>query len=137
MHPKELRYSPEHVWLRDEGGGRFRLGLTYRYQEQVKSVVYLELPRVGNEIKRGEAFGAIESSKVSTDLVSPIDGTVLEVNALVAEKPGLVNKDPYGQGWLILTQAPIANAEQTLMSAEEYLAAVSGGEAPWQQARPR
>ena len=126
MHPKELRYSPEHIWLKDEGEGRFRLGLTYRYQEQVKSVVYLELPGTRYELRRGEPFGAIESSKVSTDLISPIDGVVITANTSVAEKPGLVNKDPYGEGWLVLVQSSDTKTGQTFMSADEYLAAVSG-----------
>lgn len=126
MHPKELRYSAEHVWLKNEGNGQFRLGLTYRYQEQIKSVSYLELPPPGSCLNRTEPFGAIESSKVSTDLISPIDGTVIEANAAVIEKPGLINKDPYGAGWLILVQAT-AGSGADLMSSEEYLSALLDG----------
>ncbi len=126
MHPKELKYSPEHLWVKDEGEGRFRLGVTYRYQEQIKSVVYLELPRPGAELKQGEPFGAIESSKVSTDLTSPLSGTVLEVNDAAVDKPGLVNKEPYGQGWLVLLQSSCADELKTLLSADEYLEATAG-----------
>ena len=125
MHPKELKYSLEHIWLKDEGGGQFRLGITYRYQEQLKSVVYLELPNAGSEIRCGEPFGTIESSKASTDLTSPVSGTVIASNASVVGKPGLINKDPYGEGWLVLIQAQDANAGRALLSASEYLAATS------------
>ena len=123
MHPRDLKYTPEHLWLRDEGQGRFRAGITYRYQEEIKSVVYLDLPRVGLELRRGEPFGALESSKVSTDLTSPISGKVVEVNSAVVEKPGLVNKDPYGAGWLIVIRAGAPDEIKMLLSAEQYLAA--------------
>jgi len=125
MHPKELRYSPEHIWLRDEGSGQFRLGITYRYQEQLKALVYLELPPAGRELKCGEPFGAIESSKASVDLISPIDGTVVVANAAAIQKPGLVNADPYGEGWLVLVRSPEAGGGKSLMSADAYLAAIS------------
>jgi glycine cleavage system H protein len=112
--------------LKDEGSGRFRLGLTYRYQEQIKSLVYLELPRVGDKLKRGEPFGALESSKVSTDLTSPLDSTVVAVNAAVIVKPELVNRDPYGEGWLVLVETTELGTLPTLLSADEYLSTVNG-----------
>ncbi len=134
MHPRDLKYSPEHIWIKDEGNGRLRLGLTYRYQEQIKSVVFLELPRVGAELRRGEPFGAIESSKVSADITAPVSGTVAEVNSAVIEKPGLVNKDPYGEGWLMVIQPSAPGELRSLLSAAEYLAATSNesGEKPCQ-----
>ena len=125
MHPKEFRYSPEHIWLKDEGNGQFRIGITYHYQGQLKSVVYLDLPGVGSALRCGEPFGAIESSKINTDLISPISGTVTAVNDAVTAKPGLINKDPYGAGWLMLAHSPGTNAGTSLLSADEYLAAVS------------
>jgi len=125
MHPQELKYSPEHLWLKNEGNGQFRLGVTDRYQLQIKSVVYLELPQAGRTLQCGEPFGAIESSKVSTDLVSPVDGTVVAMNAAVIANPSLINKDPYGEGWLVLVQLPGAEISQSLLSADEYLASVS------------
>ena len=126
MHPKELRYSLEHVWIKDEGDNQFRLGLTYRYQEQIKSVVYLELPSTGSILKHDEPFGAIESSKISTDIISPINGTVIAANSAVLEKPGLINKDPYGAGWLLLIQASDMKEVTSLLTASEYLAAATG-----------
>lgn len=125
MDPKELMYSHEHIWLKDEGSRQFRMGLTYRYQEQIKSLVYLELPQVGCEVVCGEPFGAVESSKVSTDLVSPVDGAVTAVNDAVVAKPGLVNRDPYGEGWLVVVQIPEGKEAPYLLSSDQYLAAVT------------
>jgi glycine cleavage system H protein len=125
MHPKELSYSPDHLWLKSEGDGRYRLGITCHYQDKIKSVVFLDLPQAGARLTRGEPFGAIESSKISTDLISPFTGKVLEVNTLVMEKPGLVNKDPYGQGWLVDARPDSPGDMPPLLSAEEYLAAAA------------
>jgi len=133
MHPDGLKYSPQHIWLKDEGNGNLRLGITYYYQEQLKSVVFLELPGVGAELKRGEPFATIESSKVSTDLTSPVSGTVIDANLSVTEKPGLINKDPYGQGWLLVVRPSQPDELKSLLSAAKYLAIASGeaGEGPW------
>ena len=125
MHPKELQYSPDHLWLKTEGDGQYRLGITYHYQEKIKSVVFLELPQPGARLKRGEPFGAIESSKISTDLISPLTGFVTEVNPVVTDKPGLVNKDPYGEGWLISIKPDALQEKPRFLSAGEYLSAVS------------
>ena len=133
MHPDGLKYSPQHIWLKDEGNGNLRLGITYYYQEQLKSVVFLELPGVGAELKLGEPFATIESSKVSTDLTSPVSGTVIDANLSVTEKPGLINKDPYGQGWLLVVRPSQPDELKSLLSAAKYLAIASGeaGEGPW------
>ncbi len=127
MHPENLKYSSDHIWLKEEGEGRYRLGLTYYYQEKIKSVVFLDLPRAGAKLTRGEPFGAIESSKISTDLISPVTGTVIEANPAVLDKPGLVNKDPYGQGWLITIQPDATGELKSLLSSSQYLASASSG----------
>ena len=134
MHPDGLKYSPQHIWLKDESNGKLRMGLTYYYQEQLKSVVFLELPGIGAELKRGEPFATIESSKVSTDLTSPVSGTVIDANPSVTEKPGLINKDPYGQGWLLVVRPSQPDELKSLLSAAKYLAIATGeaGERPCQ-----
>ena len=125
MHPADLNYSPQHIWLKNEGEGEYRLGITYRYQQQIKNVVFLELPSVGARLSNGEAFGAIESSKISTDLISPITGIVTTVNTAITEKPGMVNKDPYGEGWLITVKSTDTKVLQSLWSSSQYLAATA------------
>ena len=125
MHPENLKYSPDHLWLKEEACGQVRLGLTYHYQDKIKSVVFLDLPRVGTRVAHGEPFGVIESSKISTDLISPVTGIVTEANTAVLDKPGLVNKDPYGQGWLIVVRLDDPAALQSLLSSAQYLAAAA------------
>ena len=123
MHPKNLFYSQEHIWVKDEGDGLYRLGLTQHYLTEIKNVVFLELPPVGAELKKGESFGALESSKISTDLTSPLSGAVVATNQAVLDKPGLVNRDPYGEGWLITLQPADPTEIQFLLTADKYLAA--------------
>jgi len=121
MHPSDLLYSPEHIWCKKEPDGNVRLGMTYHYQEQLKNIVYLDLPKVGTLIKRGETLGSFESSKTAADLVSPLSGTVLETNSLILEKPGLINKDPYEQGWMVLLKPDRPEELDGLLSSKEYV----------------
>jgi glycine cleavage system H protein len=121
MHPKELLYSSEHIWCKKEPDGGVRLGMTYYYQEQLKNIVYVELPKMGTIVKRGQPFASFESSKTAADLASPLGGTVLETNAVLMEKPGLINKDPYGQGWIVLLKPAHPEELDCLLSAKEYI----------------
>lgn len=122
MHPSELKYSPDHIWLRTEDGGRLRLGITYYLQNRLKKVVFIELPCIGAELSRAEPFGTFESAKTTGDLISPVSGRVVEVNSALSDKPGLINKDPYGQGWLLLVEPSQPEELASLLTAKEYLA---------------
>ena len=125
MHPKDLKYSPCHLWLKSENDGLYRMGITHYYQEKIKSIVFLDLPGAGTSLTLGEPFGAMESSKISSDIISPLTGSVVSVNASVVQKPGLVNKDPYGEGWLMVVRPSKPGELSLLLSADEYLAAAS------------
>jgi len=127
MYPSELKYNPEHTWLRLEGEKRGRVGITYYAQEQLKEVVFVELPEVGSNVVHMEPFGVIESAKATNDLYSPVSGVVVEVNHSLADEPSLVNKDPYGKGWMIVVELSNPAELDHLLSAEEYQALVSGG----------
>ena len=124
MHPDHLRYGREHDWLKIEGENKGRVGITYHFQEQLKNIVFVELPKIGTEVTRIEPFGVIESSKATSDLYSPASGRVIEVNNSLASEPGLVNREPYGLGWMI--QLELANPEEmsSLLSAKEYMALI-------------
>jgi glycine cleavage system H protein len=124
MHPKELRYSREHFWVKEEVNGELRLGLTDFYQGELHTIVYIELPQPGQELALGQPCGSLESSKTACDLVSPLSGRVTEVNPRVAEKPGLINHDPYGEGWLLVIKPNQPEEMKTLMPAESYLKSV-------------
>jgi len=125
---EELKYNPEHSWLRLEGNDRGRVGITHYAQEQLKEVVFVELPEVGTEVSHMEPFGVIESVKATNDLYSPVSGEVVEVNHSLEDEPGLVNRDPYGEGWMVVVKLTNPAEVDLLISAAEYQALV-GGEA--------
>lgn len=126
MYPGDLKYNAEHTWLRMEGDKRGRVGITYYAQEQLKEVVFVELPEVGTDVVHMEPFGVIESAKATNDLYSPVTGAIVEVNSDLEAEPSLVNQDPYGKGWMITVELGSPAELDSLMSAEEYQALVSG-----------
>ena len=126
MYPSELKYNAEHTWLKLEGDKRGRVGITYYAQEQLKEVVFVELPEVGNGVVHMEPFGVIESAKATNDLYSPVSGVVVEVNHSLESEPSLVNHDPYGKGWMIVVELSNLAELDLLISAEQYQALVSG-----------
>ncbi len=124
MYPGYLKYSKEHAWLKLEGDNRGRVGITHYYQEQLKNIVFVELPEVGTMVTQNEASGVIESSKATSDLYSPVSGTVVEVNSPLETKPGLINQDPYGQGWMFVVEFSNPDELSSLLSVDDYLALI-------------
>ncbi len=125
MYPSELKYNIEHTWLRLEGDKRGRVGITHYAQEQLREVVFVEIPEKGTEVVRMEPFGVIESTKATNDLYSPVSGIVMETNHSLESEPGLVNADPYGKGWMLVIELSNPAELDLLMSAEDYQAAIS------------
>jgi glycine cleavage system H protein len=117
--PDDLRYTKEHEWCRAEGKIA-TVGITDHAQERLGDVVYIELPKEGDEVKKDEAFGVIESVKAVADLFSPVDGKVIEVNDPLLDSPGIINDDPYEEGWLIKVQMSDPSDLEDLMDSEEY-----------------
>ena len=128
--PDELRYTREHEWALDEGDGRVRVGITDYAQDALGDVVYVDIPETGTEVRAGDAFGEVESTKSVSDLYSPVNGTVVERNPLLEDKPELVNEDPYGEGWLLVVEIESREELDDLMDAASYQSFVeeSGGE---------
>jgi glycine cleavage system H protein len=124
MYPTELKYNHEHTWLKREGDGLARVGITQFAQEQLKTVVFVELPEVGTEVSFLEPFGVIESVKATNDLYSPATGEVVEVNHELESEPGLVNTDPYGKGWMIVIKVADPAELDKLVTAEAYQAII-------------
>lgn len=122
MYPEELKYNIEHTWLKLEGPTRGRVGITHFAQEQLKEVVFIELPEVGTETVQLEPFGVIESVKATNDLYSPVSGVIVEVNEALKDDPGVVNKDPYGAGWMVVIEFKDPDELDRLLSAEAYQA---------------
>ena len=96
----ERRYTKSHEWIAIEGNVA-TVGITDFAQAQLGDVVFLELPKIGNEVGAGAAFGVIESVKAASDLFSPATGKIVEVNERLSRNPELVNSDPYGEGWIM------------------------------------
>lgn len=121
MRPEEktLKVSEHHVWVgvHDEHGF---IGLTNFGQAELGQVLSVDLPEVGDEVERGEAFGEIESVRTVYELVAPISGTVLSVNSELENHPSLINEDPYSEGWLIEVKVEDFSEVESLMDMDEY-----------------
>ena len=126
MYPQELKYNEEHTWLKLEGDEQGRVGITQYAQEQLKQVVFVELPEVGSQVGHMEPFGVIESVKATNDLYSPVSGEIVEVNHALGDEPELVNDDPYGKGWMIVVKMSDPAEIELLISADEYQALIGG-----------
>jgi glycine cleavage system H protein len=126
MYPEELKYNEEHTWLKLEGEGLGRVGITTYAQEQLKEVVFVELPDIGTKVSHMEPFGVIESVKATNDLYSPVSGEVVEVNEALQDEPGRVNEDPYGEGWMVVIRMTAPADVDALVSADEYRAQLGG-----------
>jgi glycine cleavage system H protein len=119
--PDELQYTAEHEWAAIEGSTA-TVGITDHAQNALGDVVYVSIPGPGTKVTAGEPCGEVESTKSVSDLYSPVDGEVTEVNPEIEENPGLINSDPYGTGWLFKVALPAADGELPpgLLSAAEY-----------------
>ena len=114
--PQNLKYTNEHEWIRVEGDIAY-VGITDYAQEQLGDIVFVDIPTVGETLEAGETFGTIEVVKTISDLFLPVAGEVLEQNEALEENPELVNKDPYGEGWLIKVK-PTAGCRSIQSSGE-------------------
>lgn len=123
--PQNLRYTNEHEWIRVEGDIAY-VGITDYAQDQLGDIVFVDIPTVGESLEAGESFGTIEVVKTISDLFLPVEGEVLEQNEALEENPELVNKDPYGEGWLIKMKPTDIKAVEDLLDAEAYKAVVNG-----------
>ncbi|HEX6330097.1 MAG TPA: glycine cleavage system protein GcvH [Actinomycetota bacterium] len=122
--PEELRYTKEHEWVRREGDGRVRVGITDYAQDALGDVVYVDVPDVGTAVAVNEPFSEVESTKSVSDVYAPVTGTVVERNPLLDDRPELVNEQPYGDGWIAVIDAPDPSELDTLMDAAAYRAMV-------------
>jgi glycine cleavage system H protein len=118
-YPADLRYTKEHEWARIDGS-RARVGITHFAQDQLGDVVFVELPKVGARVRQLETFGVVESVKAVSDLFAPLSGEVVEVNQGLVAHPEQVNRDPYGEGWLIVIALADTTELGNLLSAADY-----------------
>lgn len=123
--PDELRYSSDHEWVKAEGG-TVRIGITDYAQDALGDVVFVELPEVGATVAAGDAMGEVESTKSVSDVYAPVAGTVVEVNAELADAPERLNDDPYGEGWICVVEPADPTALDGLLDAAGYRALIEG-----------
>ena len=122
--PNDVKYTKEHEWIRLEGDVAY-VGITDYAQEKLGDIVFVDIQTVGETLAADEVFGTIEVVKTISDLFLPVAGEVLEQNETLEEQPELVNKDPYGEGWLIKIK-PAADADfDSLLDAEAYKALIN------------
>jgi glycine cleavage system H protein len=123
--PDDLRYSKDHEWARREGD-RVRIGVTDYAQDALGDVVFVQVPEVGATVALGESFSEVESTKSVSDIYAPITGTIVEVNAELADAPQRLNEDPYGEGWLCVLTLDDPSQLDQLMDADAYRALIEG-----------
>ena len=122
--PANLRYTKDHEWVSLDGNVA-TIGITDFAQRELGDIVYVEVETIGKSLKAGDVFGTVEAVKTVSDLFLPVDGTVTELNAALANSPESVNNDPYGKGWMIkMTVSNVADAD-ALMNAVAYEAVVA------------
>lgn len=117
--PANLKYSNDHEWVRVEGNEAF-VGITDFAQCQLGDIVFVDVPTVGESLGQNEVFGSIEAVKTVSDAFLPVSGEILEFNEALENDPALVNKDPYGEGWIIKVNMANPAEVDTLLSADDY-----------------
>ncbi len=119
IYPDDLKYTKEHEWLAVNGSVG-TVGITHYAQSELGDIVYVELPAAGSPVVAGEEFGTVESVKAVSEIFAPVSGEVLQVNATLATSPETINKDPYGEGWLLKIKLADTKDLDSLMTPAEY-----------------
>jgi glycine cleavage system H protein len=119
MSPDDRLYTKEHEWLKLDGDAG-TVGITDHAQQELGDVVYVEVPKVGDKFTAGQTFGSVESVKAVSELFTPASGEVVEINESLGAAPETINKDPYGQGWMIRIRLGNKSETANLMSAKQY-----------------
>ena len=118
--PADLLYTKEHEYLRRNADGTVTVGITDYAQGELGDVVYVDLPKLGTKFTRMDVFGTIEAVKAVSELFSPVSGEVVEINEALEKDPALINKDPYGEGWMIKLRLKSPKELNELLSSTDY-----------------
>jgi glycine cleavage system H protein len=121
--PDELRYTESHEWIKREGDN-IRVGITDHAQAELTDVVYVELPKIDRQVNAREAIAVVESVKAASDIYAPIKGTIVEVNKALESDPGLINREPFGQGWIFVLKIDNLDDLNQLKDAAAYKAQI-------------
>jgi glycine cleavage system H protein len=124
-YPQDLLYHPEHDWARVEDDTA-TLGITWYAQDALGEVVFFEAPAIGTTLVKDEPYAEVESVKAVSDVLAPLSGEIVEVNDDLADDPGAINEDPYGEGWLVKIRLADAGERDSLLDADAYSATLGG-----------
>jgi glycine cleavage system H protein len=119
MNPTDIKYHKEHTWARIEGE-KATVGITDYAQESLGDIVYIDLPEPGKKVVAGEEITEIESTKATSSVISPVNGTIKEINSALEDEPEVINSDPYGKGWIAVVDLDDYSGADGLMDAEPY-----------------
>ena len=123
--PDELLYTESHEWIKREGD-KIRVGITDHAQSELTDVVFVELPKMDRQANAKEAIAVVESVKAASDIYAPVKGTIVEVNKALESDPGLINREPFGQGWLFVLKIDNADELKNLKGAAAYRKQIGG-----------
>ena len=125
-YPADLLYHSEHDWARIDADDptQATLGITWFAQDALGEVVFFELPAVGSAVRKDEPYAEVESVKAVSDVIAPLSGEIIEVNAAVEQDPHVINADPYGEGWLVKVRLSDPGEREALMDAGAYVASL-------------
>jgi len=127
MIPADRRYTKSHEWLRTLPDGSIEIGITDHAQQSLGDLVFVEVPETGRELSAGDACAVVESVKTASDVYSPLGGKVVASNERLATQPELVNRDPYGEGWILRLRPAGSGAAAALLDADAYRAELEAG----------
>jgi glycine cleavage system H protein len=127
-YPDDLLYHPEHDWARIESQPEdiATLGITWYAQDALGEVVFFEPPAVGAELRKDQPYAEVESVKAVSDVVAPLSGEIVQVNEALADNPGVINEDPYGEGWLVKVRLSDPSEGEQLLDASAYRSSLAG-----------
>lgn len=123
--PSDLKYTKDHEWVRAQPNGEATIGITDYAQNSLGDITFVEVPEVGDSLAAGSAFGVVESVKAASDLFMPVSGEVIAVNEQLADAPEKVNRDPYGDGWIVKVRLSAPEELKSLLDADSY-ASIAG-----------
>ena len=123
-YPDDLRYHPEHDWVRVDGDVA-TFGVTWYAQDQLGEVVFFDPPQVGSTVNKDQPYAEVESVKAVSDVIAPLSGEVVEINEALADTPENINEDPYGDGWLVRVQMSDPSEVDELLDREAYEATLT------------
>ncbi|MFZ0257924.1 MAG: glycine cleavage system protein GcvH [Gammaproteobacteria bacterium] len=126
--PEELRYAKTHEWVRQEDDGTLVMGISDHAQELLGDLVYVELPEVGRTVQAREEFAVVESVKAAADVYGPVTGEVVAINELLVDSPEVINRDPYGEGWMVRIKPESSEELASLLDAAAYSALATSEE---------